>query len=65
MRCSAWGGPAHTIHSAMQDNYVWILQESQSGKVAVVDPSEAEPVTRALEQRCVLKPGLFDSDACF
>lgn len=37
--------------AAMQDNYVWILQESHSGKVAVVDPSEAEPVARALEQR--------------
>ena len=51
MRCSAWVGPAHSIHAAVQDNYVWILQESQSGKVAVVDPSEAEPVARALEER--------------
>ena len=51
LRCSAWGGPAHSILTAMQDNYVWILQESQSGKVAVVDPSEAQPVARALEER--------------
>ena len=50
MRCSAWVGPAHSIHAAVQDNYVWILQESQSGKVAVVDPSEAQPVARALEE---------------
>ncbi|CAK0784144.1 hypothetical protein CVIRNUC_007347 [Coccomyxa viridis] len=35
----------------LSDNYVWILQESQSGKVAVVDPSEAQPVARALEER--------------
>ncbi len=33
----------------MQDNYVWLLREP-SGKVAVVDPSEAKPVAAALEQ---------------
>ncbi|CAL5230014.1 g13457 [Coccomyxa viridis] len=39
----------------LSDNYVWILQEAQSGKVAIVDPSEAAPVAEALEQRG-LKP---------
>lgn len=34
-----------------QDNYVWILQESGSGKIAVVDPSEAAPVAKALDER--------------
>ena len=36
-----------------QDNYVWLLQDKKSGKVAVVDPSEAEPVVKALKERCV------------
>ena len=34
-----------------QDNYVWILTDHSSGKVAVVDPSEARPVVAALQQR--------------
>ena len=32
-----------------QDNYVWVLQEP-SGKVAIVDPSEAEPVAKRLRE---------------
>ncbi len=32
---------------------MWILQEAQSGKVAVVDPSEAEPVAKALEAEVI------------
>lgn len=32
----------------VQDNYVWLLREP-SGKVAVVDPSEAKPVAAALD----------------
>lgn len=35
---------------AAQDNYAWLLRED-SGKVAVVDPSEAAPVVEALESR--------------
>lgn len=35
---------------AVQDNYAWLLREG-SGKVAVVDPSEAAPVVQALESR--------------
>lgn len=31
-----------------QDNYVWILREP-SGKVAIVDPSEARPVAEGLK----------------
>ena len=38
-----------------QDNYAWLLLE-QSGKVAVVDPSEAAPVMAALESRCCPPP---------
>jgi hypothetical protein len=34
----------------VQDNYAWLLHEG-SGKVAVVDPSEAAPVVQALESR--------------
>ena len=33
----------------MQDNYVWVLQEP-SGQVAIVDPSEAEPVAKRLRE---------------
>lgn len=39
----------------LQDNYAWLLLE-QSGKVAVVDPSEAAPVMAALESRCCPPP---------
>lgn len=35
--------------NCLSDNYVWLLREP-SGKVAVVDPSEAKPVAAALEQ---------------
>ena len=38
-------------YSLLQDNYVWILTERSTGKVAVVDPSEAKPVISALQQR--------------
>ena len=34
-----------------QDNYAWLLTDSRTGKVAVVDPSEARPVQQALEKR--------------
>lgn len=37
----------------VQDNYAWLLRE-ESGKVAIVDPSEAQPVIQALESRYVL-----------
>uniref|UniRef100_A0A061RZ71 hydroxyacylglutathione hydrolase n=1 Tax=Tetraselmis sp. GSL018 TaxID=582737 RepID=A0A061RZ71_9CHLO len=35
----------------LSDNYVWLLKESSSGKVAVVDPSEFGPVDSVLESR--------------
>lgn len=38
----------HTV--CLRDNYVWLLREPSSGKVAVVDPSEAEPVKAALDR---------------
>ena len=38
----------------LQDNYVWLLQEKKSGKVAVVDPSEAKPVAAVIQDRCLL-----------
>lgn len=34
-----------------QDNYVWVLHESETGKTAIVDPSEAKPVAQALDDR--------------
>jgi hydroxyacylglutathione hydrolase len=33
----------------LKDNYVWLLRETQSGAVAVVDPSEAAPVKAKLD----------------
>eukprot|EP00882_Tetradesmus_deserticola_P001942 GHRQ01002081.1.p1 GENE.GHRQ01002081.1~~GHRQ01002081.1.p1 ORF type:complete len:357 (+),score=115.04 GHRQ01002081.1:57-1127(+) len=36
---------------ALSDNYVWLLHEPKSGLTAVVDPSEAPPVTAALKER--------------
>lgn len=35
----------------LQDNYIWLVREPQSGAVAVVDPAVAEPVMQALDQR--------------
>lgn len=35
----------------LQDNYAWVLRDAASGKVAVVDPSEAAPVAAALKER--------------
>lgn len=35
----------------LQDNYAYILSGSESGLIAVVDPSEPEPVRRALKGR--------------
>ena len=34
------------------DNYVYLLREASSGKTAVVDPSDAEPVIEALDRLC-------------
>ncbi len=34
----------------LTDNYAWLLKDSASGAVAVVDPAEPEPVIAALEQ---------------
>ena len=33
------------------DNYIYLLRDPVSGKTAVVDPAEAEPVTQALAER--------------
>jgi hydroxyacylglutathione hydrolase len=33
----------------LSDNYSWLLKESVSGKVAIVDPAEAEPAIAAIE----------------
>ncbi|SFR46135.1 hydroxyacylglutathione hydrolase [Marinobacter daqiaonensis] len=36
---------------AFSDNYIWCLANTDSGKALVVDPGEAEPVLRFLEQK--------------
>jgi len=35
----------------LKDNYAWLAVDREEGVVAVVDPSESEPVKRALEAR--------------
>lgn len=37
--------------SLLKDNYAWLLHDTRSGIVAVVDPSEAAPVIQLLEAR--------------
>jgi hydroxyacylglutathione hydrolase len=34
----------------LSDNYAWMLRDSASGAVAIVDPAEAKPIIAALEQ---------------
>lgn len=36
---------------ALSDNYVWLIHDPVSNETVVVDPSEAEPVLAAVEQR--------------
>ena len=44
--------PPLEIHQipTRRDNYVYLLREPESGRVGVVDPSDAEPVIEALER---------------
>src|SRR5258708_12798727 len=37
--------------SCLRDNYAWLAYDANEGVCAVVDPSEAEPVKRALAAR--------------
>jgi hydroxyacylglutathione hydrolase len=34
----------------LSDNYAWLLHESSSGMVAIVDPADAKPIIAALEK---------------
>ena len=34
----------------LRDNYAWLMRDPQSGATAILDPSEADPVFRALEK---------------
>jgi hydroxyacylglutathione hydrolase len=34
---------------ALKDNYIWLLKNKASGHIAIVDPSEAEPVLNLIE----------------
>lgn len=40
-----------TMLPALKDNYIYLLRETTTGTVAVVDPAEAAPVRTALDQR--------------
>ncbi|MDG6095073.1 hydroxyacylglutathione hydrolase [Acetobacter sp. AN02] len=33
---------------ALNDNYVWLLREDSTGRLAVIDPGEADPVRKAV-----------------
>src|ERR1700739_1280628 len=34
----------------LSDNYAWMLRDSSSGAVAIVDPADAKPIIAALEK---------------
>lgn len=34
----------------LSDNYAWLLRESSSGAVAIVDPADAQPIIEAIEK---------------
>ena len=34
----------------LSDNYAWMLRDSGTGAVAIVDPADAKPIIAALEQ---------------
>ena len=34
----------------LSDNYAWLLRDSATGAVAIVDPAEAKPIIAALEK---------------
>jgi hydroxyacylglutathione hydrolase len=36
---------------ALQDNYIWMMHDSDSGETVVVDPAEAEPALAEAERR--------------
>lgn len=40
-----------TAISAWSDNYVYLLRDAETGKTAVIDPTEAAPVVAALERQ--------------
>ncbi len=44
---------------AFQDNYIWLLSRSGSTSVAVVDPGDAAPVQRVLEQQGLVLGGIL------
>jgi hydroxyacylglutathione hydrolase len=44
---------------AFQDNYIWLLTRSGSDAAAVVDPGDAAPVQRLLEQRGLRLQGIL------
>lgn len=50
---------ASHVASLLQDNYVWLLKEKKSGKVAVVDPSEFKPVASAIQDRSFVSSHVF------
>jgi len=42
----------------LNDNYSWMLRESVSGKVAIVDPAEAAPAIAATQPIAISNPTL-------
>ena len=44
---------------AFDDNYIWLLSESESRRAYVVDPGEAAPVVSALEQHQLSLEGIL------
>lgn len=45
------GGPTVVPVPVLNDNYVWLIHDSESGETAAVDPSVGPPVLEAAESR--------------
>jgi hydroxyacylglutathione hydrolase len=45
--------------NAFNDNYIWLIQDPESRYAAIVDPGDANPVLRALEERRVTPVALL------
>jgi hydroxyacylglutathione hydrolase len=43
--------PRHRPNPVLNDNYVWLMREPQSGAVGVVDPAVAGPVLAEAAKR--------------
>jgi len=55
-----------TIHAvpAFNDNYIWLIQATNSQKVLIVDPGDAQPVLDVIEQQSLIPVGILITHGC-